>query len=83
MGIERHMADVVLPGVFASFVMIMYVLVTKPTNFRFLLFAKAFLAVTSHFSTYRHFFELLCPAILGFSFRSLRKKASFAQNFLS
>jgi hypothetical protein len=31
----------------------------------FLLFAKAFLAVTSHFSTYRHFFVSLCPAILG------------------
>ncbi len=30
----------------------------------FLLFVKAFLAVTSHFSTYRHFFVSLCPAIL-------------------
>jgi hypothetical protein len=44
----------------------------------FLLFAKAFLAVTSHFSIYRHFFVLLSPAILGFSIRVLRKKASFA-----
>ncbi len=44
----------------------------------FQLFVKAFLAITSHFSTYRHFFVLLCPAILDFSFRALCKKASFA-----
>jgi hypothetical protein len=42
------------------------------------LFVNAFLAVTSHFSTYRHFFVSLSPAMLGFSFRALRKKASFA-----
>jgi hypothetical protein len=48
------------------------------TNRRFQLFVKAFLAVTSHFCTYRHFFVSLCPAILGFSFFALRKKALFA-----
>jgi hypothetical protein len=47
-------------------------------NPRFLLFAKAFLAITSHFSIYHHFFVLLSPAILGFSFRVLREKASLA-----
>ncbi len=35
--------------------------------------------VTPHFSSYSHFFVLLCPAILGFSFHALRKKASFAK----
>jgi hypothetical protein len=44
---------------------------------RFLLFVKAFLAVTSHLCAYHHFFVLLCPAILGFSFLALRKKALF------
>jgi hypothetical protein len=44
----------------------------------FLLFVKAFLAVTPHISIYCHFFVLLSPAILGFSFRILREKALFA-----
>jgi hypothetical protein len=47
-------------------------------NLWFLLFVKAFLAITPNISIYRHFFVLLSPAILGFSFRVLRKKASFA-----
>jgi hypothetical protein len=49
----------------------------------FLLFVKAFLAVTPHISIYRHFFVLLSPAILVFSFRVLREKASFAEKSLS
>ncbi len=44
----------------------------------FLLFAKAFLAITSNFSTCCHFFVSLCTAISGFSFRALHKKALFA-----
>jgi hypothetical protein len=36
------------------------------------------IAITSHFSTYRHLFVLLCPAILGFSFRAMHERASFA-----
>ncbi len=46
----------------------------------FLLFVKAFLAVTPHISIYRHFFVLLSPAILGFSFHVLRNKASFTKS---
>jgi hypothetical protein len=52
-------------------------------GFRLFFFVNAFLAVTSHFSTYRHFFVSLSPAILGFSFRALREKASFVSNDLS
>jgi hypothetical protein len=44
----------------------------------FLLFVKAFLAITPHISIYRHFFVLLSPAILDFSFRVLCEKALFA-----
>jgi hypothetical protein len=47
-------------------------------HFWFLLFVKAFLAATSHFCTYHHFFVSLCPTILGFSFLALHEKASFA-----
>ncbi len=49
----------------------------------FLWFVKAFLAVTPHISIYRKFFVLLSPAILGFFFRVLRKKALFAWKSLS
>jgi hypothetical protein len=47
-----------------------------------IIFVNAFLAVTSHFSTYRHF---LCRFVLPFwvSFHSLHEKASFAQKSLS
>jgi hypothetical protein len=38
----------------------------------FVLFANAFLSVTSHFSTHCDFVVSLPPAIFGFSFRALR-----------
>jgi hypothetical protein len=45
---------------------------------KFRLFANAFLAVTPHFSIYRHYFFSLSPAIFGAPFRIFREKVLFA-----